>query len=283
MAHATIATLPTFWPTRPELWFLQAEAVFEDRVPPITTDKAKCKLVLRALTCEALEQVEHVLTGPEPVGGRYQALHTALIDCYGRTQASKHAQLIDLVRQGALGDRKPMQFLLHMRSLAGGDPEAWERAIFLNAMPPEVRTVLANSNAPNTKRLAVEAGHILEQHMLSKRNRPGTYSVQAPPAPEVAPALPVLDDHAPLPQHYPPPLPGAQASVNAVSGARDRRPPRRNTGQRQGQGARTEFKLCFAHARYGTQAFSCQGGSCPMQGVPLAPHPQAQGNGRAGR
>ena len=97
VAHASIATLPTFWPTRPELWFLQAEAVFEDRVPPITTDKAKCNLVLRALTCEALEQVEHVLTGPEPVGGRYQALHTALIDCYGRTQASKHAQLIDLV------------------------------------------------------------------------------------------------------------------------------------------------------------------------------------------
>ena len=66
VAHTGIATLHTFWTTRPELWFLQAEAVFEDRIPPITTDKAKCNLVLRALTCEALEQVEHVLTGPEP-------------------------------------------------------------------------------------------------------------------------------------------------------------------------------------------------------------------------
>ena len=136
MAHTSIATLPTFWLTRPELWFIQAEAVFEDRVPPITTDKAKCNLVLRTLTREAMEQVEHVLTGPEPVGGWYQALHATLIDCYGRSQATKHAQLIDLARQGALRDRKPMQFLLHMRSLAGANPEAWERAIFLNAMPP---------------------------------------------------------------------------------------------------------------------------------------------------
>ena len=173
VAHTGIATLPTFWTTRPELWFLQAEAVFEDRIPPITTDKAKCNLVLRALTCEALEQVEHVLTGPEPVGGRYPALQTALIDCYGRSQATKYADLIDLTRPGSLGDRKPVQFLLHMRSLAGNDPEACERAIFLNAMPAEVRTVLANSTAPNNKRLSVEAGHVLEQHLLSQRSRGG--------------------------------------------------------------------------------------------------------------
>ena len=152
-------------------------------------------------------------------------------------------------------------------------------------MPPEVRTVLANSNAPNNKRLAVEAGQILEQHLLSRRNRPGAYAVQAPHqqvhdldhTPQGQEYLP------PLPQHFQPPLLGAQASVDAISGGRDRRPPRRNTGQKQGQGARSDFKLCFPHARYGPQAFSCQGGNCPMQGVPLAPRPQTQGNGRAGR
>ena len=104
-----------FWPTRPELWFMQAMAVFEDRVPPITTDKGKCNLVMRALPCEVMEKVEHVLTGDPPVGGRYPALRAALIDCYGRSQASRYAQLIALTRPGALGDRKPMEFLLHMQ------------------------------------------------------------------------------------------------------------------------------------------------------------------------
>ena len=101
-------------------------------------------MVLRALPCDVLEKVEHVVTGPEPVGGRYPALHTALIAFYGRTQASRHAGLIALATPGTLGDTKPIEFLLHMRSLSGADNEAWERAIFLNAMPPEVRTVLAN-------------------------------------------------------------------------------------------------------------------------------------------
>ena len=69
-AHASVATLPTFWPSRQELWFVQAEAIFEDRIPPVVTDKAKTNLVLQALPCDVLEKMEHVVTGPERVGGR---------------------------------------------------------------------------------------------------------------------------------------------------------------------------------------------------------------------
>ena len=63
-AHASIATLPKFWPTRSELWFVQAEAIFEDRIPPVTTDKAKTNLVLRALPCDELERWNMLLQGP---------------------------------------------------------------------------------------------------------------------------------------------------------------------------------------------------------------------------
>ena len=65
-AHASIATLPKYWPTRPELWFVQAEAIFEDRIPPVTTDKAKTNLVLQALPCEVLKKVEHVVKRGRP-------------------------------------------------------------------------------------------------------------------------------------------------------------------------------------------------------------------------
>ena len=57
---------------------------------------------------------------------------------------------------------KTYRLLMHMRNLSGGDIETWERAILLNAFPPEVRTVLSNSNAANNKRLAQEANQILE-------------------------------------------------------------------------------------------------------------------------
>ena len=129
-----------------------------------------------------MEKVEHVLSREAPVGGHYAALRAALVKCYGRSQASSYTQLITLARPGALGDRKPMEFLLHMRSLSQGDNDAWEKAIFLNAMPLEVRTVLSNSIAPNNKRLAAEAGQILEQHLLSKANA-AAYGIQLPPPP----------------------------------------------------------------------------------------------------
>ena len=243
---------------------MQAEAVFEDRVPPVTTDKGKCNLVLRALPCHVLEKVEHVLSGPEPIGGRYPAVQAALIECYGHSQSTKYAQLIELTRPGSLGDRNPMEFLLHMRSLSGGDNEAWERAIFLNSMPAEVRTVLANSNAPNNKRLATEARRVLEQHRRNKATA-STYEVRVPqdPAPAEEPA---------------------EVNATDYSGGRRREP----QGLAPRQGNRADTKLCIPHYRFGAQAFSCHGGQCPMRDTPLARRPRArgpraQGNGTASR
>ena len=57
---------------------------------------------------------------------------------------------------------------MYMQSLSGGDIQTWERAILLNALPSEVRTVLSNSNAANNKWLAQEANGILEQHSLAR-------------------------------------------------------------------------------------------------------------------
>ena len=154
-----------------------------------------------------------------------------------------------------------MEFLLHMQSLSEGDCEAWERAIFLNAMPAEVRTVLSNSNAPNNKRLAMEAGQIMEQHLLSKSTG-AAYGIEAPHTHE-----------------WDAPVPDAPAA-NAITG-------RRGPGPRQGnaprKGTRADTKLCLAHFRFGPQAYSCLGGQCPMRTIPLARRPQAQGNGPAGR
>ena len=72
------ACLPTFWSTRPELWFAQAVATFQDRDPLVTTDQAKYNMVLWAPPNEVIEAVEHIITGKEQVGGRYPVLRNAL-------------------------------------------------------------------------------------------------------------------------------------------------------------------------------------------------------------
>ena len=248
---------------------MQAEAVFEDRVPPVTTDKGKCNLVLRALPCHVLEKVEHVLSGPEPIGGRYPALQAALIECYGRSQSTKYAQLIELTRPGSLGDRNPMEFLLHMRSLSGGDNEAWERAIFLNAMPPEVRTVLANSNAPNNKRLATEARRVLEQHRRNK-SQATAYEVRVRPASDEdgASGIEPADYSGGRRRQEP-----REVNATDYSGGRRREP----QGLQPRQGNRADTKLCIPHYRFGAQAFTCHGGQCPMRDTPLARRPRARG------
>ena len=41
--------LPTFWITRPELWFIQVESAFRNRHPPVTSDIVKFDCVIGAL------------------------------------------------------------------------------------------------------------------------------------------------------------------------------------------------------------------------------------------
>ena len=256
--------LPIFWVTRPELWFIQAEAAFIDRNPPITSDAAKFSQVLRVLPNDVLEKVEYVITGEEPVGGRYAALKGALTDSFGRSTAHRHAELIALTKDGTLGDRKPTEFLMHMRSLHGNSIETWERATLLNALPPQVRAILSNSNAANNKRLAQEANSIMEENGLS-RVTAGVRSID------------FGDDQ----DHY--------TAVEAVASRpqdrrrrdfSDDRSDRRDRGE--GQQRKQKQRLCYNHSKFGNRAYSCKGGDCGMRDAPLS-HPPAAGNGRAGR
>ena len=111
--------LPTFWITRPELWFIQVESAFRNRQPAITADLVKFDCVIAALPNNVLEKVEHVLTGTAQVGGRYAALQNALVESFGRTTAQCQGELIEMTIRGTLGDLKPTDFVMRVRSLSG--------------------------------------------------------------------------------------------------------------------------------------------------------------------
>ena len=251
--------LPTFWITRPELWFVQVESAFRNRHPPVTADIIRFDCVIGALPNEVLEKVEHVITGVPQVGGRYAALQNALIESYGRSTAQKQDELIRLTVSRSLGDLKPTDFLMKVRALSGSEYDAVERAILLNALPPAVRTVLSNSKAANNKRRAQEANQILEQHVLASLSTGAVYELEEP------------------------------QEVLAIRGGAPN-PHRAPQHQRQQPQQPARPRLCANHFRFGDRACTCRGGDCPRRHEPLAPRPtgnsappRASGNGRAGR
>jgi hypothetical protein len=149
--------LPSFWTTRPEVWFKQVEAQFATRSPPITADLTQFNYVVAALDSATAGEVEAVILNP-PTNNKYEALKSDLIGAYGKTQAAKDMELLTL---SGLGDRKPSSLLRYIQSL-NADPTTLLRAVFLAQMPREVRRILASSKATTLHDLAKEADAIVE-------------------------------------------------------------------------------------------------------------------------
>ena len=244
--NAVAVKLPTFWVHDPELWFLQTEAVFNSRQPPVTRDATRFNHTVTALPAEALNAVKVLIRMPATVNNRYQRLKETLILAYGKTPAQKHKELIEFASsKEPILDQKVSTLLLHVRELSGDSKEAFERAVLLNRLPEAVRTTLATSDAPNNEAWALEANQVMEAYVLA--NSPGTVASVTTPA---------LSD-----------VPPAEApTVAAVSSGSSRQSP-----------------LCFVHARYGARAFSCRLAKCPMRDQVQRRPPPPSGNGRAGR
>ena len=149
--------LPPFWTTRPEVWFRQVEAQFATRTPAITVDLTKFNHVVAALDHITAGEVEAIILSP-PADGKHDALKAALINAFGKTQASKDMELLSL---SGLGDRKPSSLLRHMESL-NADPKTLLRTLFLAQLPMEARRILAGSSTTDLIDLAKEADAIME-------------------------------------------------------------------------------------------------------------------------
>ena len=150
--------LPPFWTARPEVWFRQVEAQFQTRKPVITADLTKFNHVVATLDNVTAEFKAIILSPPTNDKYKYAVLKAALINAFGKTQASKDMELLSL---SGLGDRKPSSLLRHMESL-NADPKTLLRALFLAQLPMEVRCVLAVSSTTELKTLAKEADAIME-------------------------------------------------------------------------------------------------------------------------
>ena len=121
--------LPEFWTTSPEVWFARVEAQFGTK--NISTDQTKYDYIVSALDVKTAEEVQDVLVNP-PDANKYSVLKRALLKAFGKSQAQRDNELLNL---NGLGDRKPTALLRKINAL-NDDPQSLKRALFLSNLPP---------------------------------------------------------------------------------------------------------------------------------------------------
>ncbi|CAB0031175.1 unnamed protein product [Trichogramma brassicae] len=135
--HRVAVRLSPFWPDKPAVWFAQAEAQF-------------------ALAAE----VEDIISNP-PARLPYTNLRQSLIN---RLSVSEEQRVRQLISEEELGDRKPSQFLRHLRSLASTTiiHDNLLRQLWMQRLPSHVRAILASHPELALDKLADLADKISE-------------------------------------------------------------------------------------------------------------------------
>lgn len=150
--------LPTFWKDNPEMWFLQAESVFQSY--NVRADNARYHLIVSKLTPEALVAVTDIIKSP-PAANKYNYLKAQLIN---RLADSADKQLHKVLAELELGNRKPSELLRLMRSMVGAQaPENVLRVRWLALLPHTVQKLLRVFQATSSlDELATGADTLME-------------------------------------------------------------------------------------------------------------------------
>jgi cleavage and polyadenylation specificity factor subunit 1 len=147
--------LPTFWAKQPASWFAQAEAQFH--LAGITNERTQFYHVISQLDEKYVAEVDIINSPPqhEP----YTALKMELVKrlCPSKDQCTR--QLFEFEE---MGDRKPSQFLRHLRSLGPDIPADYLKIIWTSRLPSNIRTILAGLPEVELDAAALCADRIME-------------------------------------------------------------------------------------------------------------------------
>ncbi|XP_063821182.1 uncharacterized protein LOC135071320 [Ostrinia nubilalis] len=231
--------LPPFWPEEPAVWFAQIEGSFA--LSGIKDDDTKYYYVSAQLEHRYAAEVKDILVNP-PAKNKYDTLKSELIK---RLSASREKELTQLLMHEELGDRRPSQFLRHLRHLAGRDiPDDFIRTVWTSRLPTSLQTVIASQPESTLQALADLADKV---HDL------------VPPSPQVASADAVPGS---LLEKLTKEVSELSRQVKALS-TRDRgRSPSRNSSKQRRERTRSQssyrkFPNCFYHHKYGDNARTC--------------------------
>ncbi|XP_025829560.1 uncharacterized protein LOC112904235 [Agrilus planipennis] len=149
-------TLPPFNYTDPELWFSQVELGFASA--GISSNIKKFEIVAQSLESRVASEVRDLVVAA-PSNDSYTSLKTELIK---RLSASQEEKTRRFLENEELGDRKPSQFLRHLKSLAGSTvPDNIIRAIWFNRLPNNIQPILAAQNNSSLEDVADLADKVM--------------------------------------------------------------------------------------------------------------------------
>ena len=165
--------VPSFNAHDPELWFSMIEASFKSA--GVVTDATKFGYVVGALDAKFAQEVRDIIVNP-PATGQYEKLKTELVKRLATTQEQKTRRLLE---HEEIGDRKPSQFLRHLRSLAGTVvPDKVIRTLWLGRLPQTMQGILATRKDDDLDATAELADAIADASPW----QPGISAVSSTPA-----------------------------------------------------------------------------------------------------
>nr|VZI22537.1 unnamed protein product [Spirometra erinaceieuropaei] len=159
-----VSSLPDFWQHAPRLYFFCIEATFHSA--KITRETDKYYKLVEALPPTILSQVQTFLTDP-PTDAPYTQLKAELLRL---ASVSDRQRYHALVKEEALGDRKPSKLLRRMRSLVGNmiTDDQFSNEMFLERLLTSVQTILASgSDDLEISKLSEMADRMMEVKRLS--------------------------------------------------------------------------------------------------------------------
>lgn len=235
--------LPPFWPDRPAIWFAQVEAQFS--ISGVSADQTKFDYVVAQLDTRVIGEVEDIILQPPPQD-KYGRLKAELIR---RLSTSEEQRVRQLVSDEELGDRRPSQFLRHLRSLAGTalTDENLLRQLWMRRLPQHLQAILAAQSELSLSKIAELADKILE--VSPGMAAPRSSAVFSASTSDTTPSsldyiTQRLDDLT------------RQIAALTADRARDRSRGRSNQRRERSQ-TPGKAKICFYHRKYATKAVKC--------------------------
>ncbi|GAA6111958.1 uncharacterized protein LOC117501066, partial [Tachysurus ichikawai] len=168
--NAVSLKLPEFYEQQAAVWFAQAEAQFALR--DITADDTKYYDVVAALSSSTAARSISILENP-PDRDKYSTLKAYLLKTFGLSETERACHLLSLP---GLGDSWPSELMDHMLALLGEHKPCFLfKELFLQQLPKNVRTSLANSTVADYRELA----QLADVYQAASHKCMATYSVVA--------------------------------------------------------------------------------------------------------
>lgn len=233
--------VPPFWPDEPEIWFAQIEGQFT--ISGITNDATKFHYVIAQLDQQYSKEVKDIITRP-PANDKYELLKSELIK---RLSASNEKKVHQLLLHEELGDRKPSQFLRHLRGLAGDQvPDDFLKTIWTSRLPSSIQTVLAAQPTASLEVLADVADRVNDI-------TPRTLHVASTSSNRDSGIDSLTKEIAELKR---------QVEILSIQNTgRSRFPrnfqPKRNRSRSRSRSSYVKFPQCWYHSKFGEKATKC--------------------------